>query len=144
MDVFVFDPVVHTLVSTMSKASRWIAISAGILGFTGVVLGAFGAHALKESLVAQGTLAVWQTAVLYQLVHAVALLAIAGWTVAGTKVQWIACCWTVGTILFSDSLYCLSLGGPKFFGPVTPVGGLAFLLGWFLVVWTVLQPSPKA
>lgn len=143
MDVFVFDAVVHTLVATMSTVPRWIAFAAGILGLTGVALGAFGAHALKETLTTKGTLTVWQTAVLYQLVHAVALLALAGWSGGGTKTRWIARCWTTGVILFSGSLYWLALGGPGFLGPITPLGGFAFLLGWSLVAWNALQ-SPKA
>lgn len=143
MDVFVFDPVVHTLVLTMSTVPRGIAIAAGSLGFTGVALGAFGAHALKETLTAQGTLPIWQTAVLYQLVHSVALLALVGWPAAGDGLRWIARCWTVGIVFFSGSLYWLALGGPKFLGPVTPLGGLALLVGWFLVAWNALR-TPKA
>jgi len=142
MDVFVFDPVVHTLVLLMNASPRWIALTAGILGFTGIALGAFGAHALKDTLTAHGSLPTWQTAVLYHLVHAVALLALTAWNIAGTKTVWIARCWTVGVVCFSGSLYWLALGGPKLLGPVTPLGGLAFLLGWTLVAWNALQ-SPK-
>ena len=144
MDVFVFAPVVHTLVVTMSPAPRWIALSAGILGFTGVALGAFGAHGpLHDKLVAHGTLNLWQTAGLYQLIHSVALLALTGWSGGGVKTPWIARCWTAGIILFSGSLYWLALGGPNFLGPITPLGGLAFLLGWLLIAWNALQ-SPQA
>ena len=139
MDVFVFDPVVHTLVLSMSPVSRWIVLSAGLLGFTGVALGAFGAHALKETLTARETQSLWQTAVLYHLVHSVALLALAGWPGGGVKASWIARCWTAGVILFSGSLYWLALGGPNFLGPITPLGGLAFLLGWLLLVWNAFQ-----
>lgn len=144
MDVFVFDAVVHTLVMTMNTAPRWIALSAGILGFTGVALGAFGAHGpLHDKLVALGTLDHWRTAGLYQLVHSVALLALAGWPGGGAKTPWIARCWTAGIILFSGSLYWLALGGPNFLGPITPLGGLAFLVGWLLIAWNALQ-LPKA
>jgi uncharacterized membrane protein YgdD (TMEM256/DUF423 family) len=130
----------------MNTASRWIALSAGILGFTGVALGAFGAHALKETLVERASLATWQTAVLYHLVHSVALLVIAGWSWpddAGAKIAWIARFWLAGIVLFSGSLYWLSLGGPKVLGPITPLGGLAFLLGWLFVVLNAFR-SPKA
>ena len=144
MDVFVFDAVVHTLVLTMSNAPRWIAFAAGLLGFTGVALGALGAHGpLHDKLVAHGTLDHWRTAVLYQLVHSVALLALAGWSGAGAKTPWIARCWSAGLILFSGSLYWLALGGPAILGPLTPLGGLALLLGWSLVAWRALQ-SPQA
>lgn len=144
MDVFVFEPAVRTVASSMNTAPRWIALSAGVLGFTGVALGAFGAHALKETLTARASLPTWQTAVLYQLVHSIALLVIAGWPVVGGKIVWAARCWTAGIILFSGSLYSLSLGGPiKFIWPITPLGGLAFLLGWLFIAWNAFQ-SPRA
>jgi len=136
MDVFVFAVVVHTLVSTMNPAARPNLIAAGLLGLTGIALGAFGAHALKETLLANGTTTTWQTAVLYHLVHAVALVALPGWT-------WVGRCWVAGVVLFSGSLYWLALGGPKLLGPVTPLGGLAFLLGWALLAWHAFK-SPKA
>ena len=118
---------------------RRLVIAAGFFGFTGVALGAFGAHALKENLAAKGTAFVWHTAVLYHLVHAVALLALAGWTDGWPKSRWIGWCWIVGIIMFSGSLYWLALGGPKFLGPVTPLGGLAFLLGWMLLAWNAIS-----
>lgn len=115
----------------MNPTTRWITLAAGLLGFTGVALGAFGAHALKETLIANGMLETWKTAVLYQLVHAVALLALAGWrdAHAGPNNR-VAVWWIVGTVLFSGSLYLLALGGPRFLGPVTPLGGIAYLAGW--------------
>ena len=134
----------------MNATSRLLILAAGLLGFTGIALGAFGAHALKETLTARGSAATWQTAVLYHLIHAVALLALAalahstgsgpsgGWTNA----RWIGVSWSLGVILFSGSLYWLSLGGPSILGPVTPLGGLAFLTGWLLVAWNALS-SPK-
>jgi len=136
MDVFVFALVVHTLVSPMNHATRPNLIAAGLLGFTGVALGAFGAHALKETLVANGTTTTWQTAVLYHLIHAVALVALPGWA-------WVGRCWIAGVLLFSGSLYWLALGGPKFLGPITPLGGLALPLGWALLAWQAFKP-PQA
>ncbi len=120
----------------MNSATRPNLIAAGLLGFTGVALGAFGAHALKETLAANGTTTTWQTAVLYHLIHAVALVALPGW-------PWAGRCWIAGVVLFSGSLYWLALGGPKFLGPVTPLGGLALLLGWALLAWHAFK-SPKA
>src|SRR5580698_8551270 len=90
----------------------------GILGLTGVALGAFGAHALKDSLLARGTLDAWETAVRYHLVHAVALLALAAWSTraasSGTR-DWRVLAgqfFFFGTVLFSGSLYGYALGGP--------------------------------
>jgi len=127
----------------MNATSRLIILAAGLLGFTGVALGAFGAHALKETLTTRGSVSTWQTAVLYHLIHAVALLALAAVGGGWTNARWIGLFWCLGVVLFSGSLYWLSLGGPKFLGPVTPLGGLAFLAGWLLVAWTALQ-LPKA
>ena len=127
----------------MNRSLPWITITAGLLGFTGIGLGAFGAHALKDSLAASDTLPLWQTAVQYQLIHAVALLVLGMRTAAGNHAHWIARCWTTGVMLFSGSLYGLALGGPKILGPITPIGGLALLLGWLIVIWSALQ-QPKA
>lgn len=100
-------------------------------GFLAVALGAFGAHALKPVLVERGVTAQWETAVLYHLVHTVAVLA------AGLAGEWlgrwsvrIGTCWLAGIVLFSGSIYALCLGGPRMLGPVTPVGGVALLAGW--------------
>lgn len=112
--------------------------AAGFLGLSGVVLGAFGAHALKARLAVSGMSEAWSTAVQYHLVHAVAVLAItcigaansngiASRPRAMTTAGWA---WIVGVILFSGSLYTMALGGPRWLGPVTPLGGVAFLVGW--------------
>ena len=136
MDVFVFAPVVHTLVLPMKPSARSHLIAAGLLGFTGVVLGASGAHGqLHDTLVAAGTLDTWRTAVLYQLIHAVALVAVPGW-------PWVGRSWMAGVVLFSGSLYWLALGGPKILGPITPLGGVALLLGWALLAWHAFK-SPR-
>jgi uncharacterized membrane protein YgdD (TMEM256/DUF423 family) len=121
----------------MKSPARFNLLAAGLLGFSGVALGASGAHGkLHDALIAAGNLDHWRTAVLYQLVHAVALLAFSGWA-------WVARCWLAGVVLFSGSLYCLALGGPKFVGPLTPLGGVALLLGWGLLTWYAFR-LPKA
>ncbi len=113
---------------------RSYIILAGLFGMSGVILGAFGAHALKETLAGAGSTAVWQTAVDYQMWHALALLVLAALPMA-QKLRLPAACFAVGILLFSGSLYWLALGGPKWLGPVTPLGGLSLILGWaFLVV----------
>jgi uncharacterized membrane protein YgdD (TMEM256/DUF423 family) len=119
----------------MNPNTRWITLAAGLLGLTGVALGAFGAHALKDTLAAGGHTETWRTAVLYHLLHAVALLALAGWRDShGGPDTRVAGCWIAGVCLFSGSLYALSLGGPSFLGPVTPLGGLSLLAGWSLLI----------
>ena len=108
--------------------------ASALLGAIGVGLGAFGAHALKARLQSAGTESAWDTAVQYHLLHAVVLLAIGLWsrfspTLAGTLAigGWL---FFVGIVLFSGSLYCLALGGPRWLGPVTPLGGTALIVGW--------------
>ena len=100
---------------------------AAVSGFTGVALGAFGAHGLKDILSANGTAAIWQTAVFYQLVHAVASL----W--AADRKPSVARLWAAGTLFFSGSLYALALTNIKWIGAITPIGGLLFLIGWALL-----------
>jgi uncharacterized membrane protein YgdD (TMEM256/DUF423 family) len=111
-------------------------LAAGLVGAAGIAAGAFGAHALRPYLLARGTLDVWETAVHYHLLHAAALLGIAGWlraergTAALRRTGWAVGCWCFGTVCFSGSLYLLAVGGPAWLGPVTPLGGLALVLGW--------------
>lgn len=120
-----------------SMNHRTALVWAGILGATGVAVGAFGAHALRGALEAAGTRETWETAVRYQLVHAAALLGLAGWLRSsggpeGRCAAWAARLWIAGTALFSGSLYVLALGGPRWLGPVTPLGGAALIAGWVL------------
>lgn len=124
----------------MRSSSSFLGSAAGIVGLTGVALGAFGAHGLKATLEATGGLENWKTAVLYQLVHAVALLALASRPEPALRM--VGWCWAVGVVLFSGSLYALALGVPaKFIWPVTPLGGLAFLIGWARLAWVGFRSS---
>jgi len=102
---------------------------AGIMGFLGVALGAFGAHGLKNLLATNDTAAIWQTAVLYHLIHAVASLWAAG---RSPMIVWI---WTAGILVFSGSLYILAVTNMRWLGAITPIGGLLFLAGWALIVF---------
>jgi uncharacterized membrane protein YgdD (TMEM256/DUF423 family) len=106
-----------------------IRVSA-IVGFAGVALGAFGAHALKDHLTALQMASVWETAVLYHLVHAVVLLVLAGRPVLA-RLAWIF--FLVGIILFSGSLYVLAYTGIRWLGVITPLGGLSLLAGWLVL-----------
>lgn len=121
----------------MEQIHRRILAGAGVLGFLAVALGAFGAHALEERLAARGMTDNWETAVLYHLAHAVALLALGlARAPLPSAAGRIALCWAGGIVLFCGSIYMLALGGPKWLGPVTPFGGLALLTGWALVAWS--------
>jgi uncharacterized membrane protein YgdD (TMEM256/DUF423 family) len=125
---------------------------AGLLGMVGVLLGAFGAHALHASLLARQTVDVWHTAVSYQLIHSVALLALVGRMSDAdrkvpVRVAAAAWCWMAGVVLFSGSLYALALGAPLALGPLTPLGGLLLVAGWALVItlgWRQPPDPPPA
>jgi len=104
---------------------------AALTGFTAVALGAFGAHALKEVLERNGTLALWHTAVLYHLAHAVVLLVLSARP--GARCSAAFWCFVTGVVLFSGSLYLLSLTHLKWLGAVTPLGGVSLLAGWLLL-----------
>jgi uncharacterized membrane protein YgdD (TMEM256/DUF423 family) len=110
-----------------------------ISAFTGVAAGAFGAHGLKGRLDAE-MLAVFETGVRYQMYHAFAMLVVA-WALTrwpGTLITMSGWFFLAGTILFSGSLYLLSLSGVRWLGAITPLGGLAFLAGWLClasVIW---------
>ena len=112
---------------------------ASVIGASGVAMGAFGAHALESSLASRATTAVWETATLYHLVHALAILIVVLFPASSSRslrlpeLRRAAWCWVAGVVLFSGSLYALALGGPSWLGPVTPLGGLAFIAGWILV-----------
>ena len=110
---------------------------AGFVGLTGVGLGAFGAHALAARLGPGVT--TWETGVQYHLVHAVALLGVA--LLAPGRPLLRAAGWLLGggVLLFSGSLYLLALDGPRWLGPVTPLGGLSFLVAWGLVIVAALR-----
>lgn len=121
--------------------ARLPLVAAALLGAAGVALGAFGAHALKPTLEARDMLYAWETAVQYQFYHALALLALAALPVAHSRrlLTATALAWIIGVILFSGSLYLMALGGPRWLGPITPLGGLAFLLGWSLLAYHGLR-----
>ena len=96
-------------------------------GFLAVTLGAFGAHALKETLALHGTTAIWEKAVFYQFIHAVMLFVIAGRKPLLPFAWWS---FLAGIVIFSGSLYVLAVTNVKWLGAITPIGGAAFLAGW--------------
>jgi uncharacterized membrane protein YgdD (TMEM256/DUF423 family) len=111
-----------------------VPLAAGaVFGLTGVVMGALGAHGLAGQLSESG-LDIWDTAVLYHLTHALALVVVGVRLSQTVPPPWpvVLAGWGfgVGILLFSGSLYVLALGGPPVFGPLTPLGGLALCAGW--------------
>ncbi len=110
-------------------------ILGSLSAFTGVALGAFGAHGLKAR-VSPEMLTVWQTGVQYHLVHALGLLLIGilcHLLPEPTQVRTAGWLLLLGTLLFSGSLYLMTLSGVRSLGMITPLGGVAFLAGWLLL-----------
>ena len=111
---------------------------AALFGALAVGLGAFGAHGLKDVLLRNNTLAIWEKAVFYHFVHTLALLLLASrspWQLG----PWF--CFLVGIIIFSGSLYILAFTGAKWLGAITPFGGVSFIVGW---LWLAICAASRA
>ncbi|HLU02121.1 MAG TPA: DUF423 domain-containing protein [Advenella sp.] len=124
--------------TTFSTLIRGAAIS----GLIGVAAGAFGAHGLKNH-VDPALLPIWHTAVLYQLIHTLAMLMLVGLAahINDNALRWISRLFAAGIAIFSGSLYLLVLTSVKWLGAVTPIGGACFLAGWLCLA---LAASSKA
>ena len=108
-----------------------------------VIFGAFGAHALKERLT-EKYLAIWETAVQYQMFHALGLIIIGilmSSSLLGpiTQLNWAGYLLLAGIIIFSGSLYVLSFTGIGILGAITPIGGVAFIAGWIMLIVAALK-----
>jgi uncharacterized membrane protein YgdD (TMEM256/DUF423 family) len=111
-----------------------------IFGLLGVAAGAFGAHVLRGRLTPDD-LQIFETAVRYQMYHALALLAVGLFSIrfasaSATAAGW---CFLAGIVIFSGSLYLLVLSGARWWGAVTPIGGVGFLIGWLFLLWAALR-----
>jgi len=119
----------------MSNAKTFL-VAAALAGFLGVALGAFGAHALRDSLTPE-QLSRFETAVRYQFYHAFALLGVSLLSRAWPELNFAPAgwCFVAGVAVFSGTLYLIDLTGIRAFGAVTPVGGLLLLAGWAMLAW---------
>jgi len=111
----------------------------GSLGLLGVVFGAFGAHALKERVTA-AALSSWETAVSYQMYHALALLFVGLWLLddGPSALRYVGMLFAAGVVLFSGSIYALVLGAGSWFGPITPLGGVTLIAAWATLIYSSL------
>jgi uncharacterized membrane protein YgdD (TMEM256/DUF423 family) len=108
---------------------------AAALCFLAVALGAFGAHALKSMLESHGMLDVWNKAVFYHFIHAIALFTLALFGTGNRGAWWLL---FAGIFLFSGSLYVMAFTNFRWLGAITPFGGLCFLIGW---AWLIGTPT---
>ena len=119
---------------------RTLVIAAALNMFIAVAAGAFGAHGLKNIL-SSDLLAVWHTAVTYQMAHALGLFVIALLMPRFNPVLlgWAGVAMLMGIVVFSGSLYALAISGVRVLGAITPIGGLAFLFAWAMVAWAAFR-----
>jgi uncharacterized membrane protein YgdD (TMEM256/DUF423 family) len=124
----------------MRTMQRTFLALGALSGALAVAAGAFGAHGLRGRL-SPDLMAIFETAARYHMYHALALIAVAA---IATRLQgrgadvagWL---FVAGTVVFSGSLYLLALGGPRWLGAVTPLGGLCFIVGWVALAWSALR-----
>lgn len=114
-----------------------LALAAALLGFIGVGLGAFGAHALSDRLTLEAS-EWWDTATLYVLVHAGVALAISVHRPTGL-LKFAGGAFVFGALIFGATLYAMALGAPRILGAITPIGGLGLLVGWALTALAAMR-----
>ena len=119
---------------------RFFFLSGAVAAFVAVALGAFGAHSLRTKLSPE-MLNIFEIGVRYQMYHAFGLIAVAWATTRWPQANLNAAGWAfiAGIVIFSGSLYLLSITDTRWLGAVTPIGGLAFLIGWAILIWTVAR-----
>lgn len=132
----------------MDPFSRRMIVTAAICGGLSVAIGAFGAHGLESHLSQNGgdlelikrRLSQFDTGARYHLIHAVAMLTVAGLPLDSSKLfRWVARLFLIGIVLFSGSLYLLVVTGQTKLGMITPLGGLSWIIGWFLLAFVALR-----
>ena len=125
--------------------AKYFLLIAAVSGLLAVALGAFGAHALKGKL-ASDLMAVYQTAVQYHFYHTLALFGVALLLLQcprHTALRAGGGCFALGLVLFCGSLYALAFSGIRWLGAITPVGGLAFMLGWLALAWFGIEQADR-
>ncbi|MDO2947127.1 DUF423 domain-containing protein [Aeromonas simiae] len=118
----------------MSEKRHWVVLAA-LFGLSATALGAYGAHGLPATGIAADKLSAFHSAVQYQFIHALALLALGISSLRGRAVAIACALFVLGTLGFSGSIYAMVLLGTKGIGLLTPAGGLCFMLGWATLIW---------
>ena len=131
------------IIKKWNKMSKTILMLASLLLALAVLLGAFGAHGLKSHLSGE-MMQIYKTGIEYHFYHALGLLLVGILAVYAPSLylKWAAIFLTAGIILFSGSLYTMSVTGIKWLGVITPVGGISFIAGWILVFISILKKFP--
>ncbi|KAA3437988.1 DUF423 domain-containing protein [Rufibacter hautae] len=121
---------------------KTILILGALLSGLGVMIGAFGAHGLAKLLTETGRTETFETAVKYQMYHALGLLLVGVLMTqfpAATGMRVSGICFLIGILIFSGSLYILCLTGIRWMGAITPIGGLFLIAGWLNLVWALVK-----
>lgn len=121
------------------KDSYRFMLAGSLYGFTGVALGAFAAHGLAGALELREATDIWETAVKYQMWHAIALILLPLIEKKSTTSRAAGYFFIVGTAVFSGTLYGIGLGGPRWLGAITPIGGLSLLAGWLFLILSIIK-----
>ena len=123
--------------------NKKILLAGSVFGLLTVVIGAFGAHALEEILLQNGRVDTFETAVKYQGIHALALvlLGILSEKLNNSLIRYAAILMVIGILIFSGSLYILSITNIGFLGAITPIGGIALIAGWILLIIGIYKSS---
>jgi uncharacterized membrane protein YgdD (TMEM256/DUF423 family) len=132
-------------ITSLTPFARRCLAAGAILMALGVMLGAFGAHALQAQLMPR-QLASYQTGVQYQMLHAFGLMivGIVGQVTGPTpRLRWSARLMIAGIVFFSGSIYLMTAGAPRSLGMVAPVGGISFMAAWALLAWQALSKPPS-
>jgi uncharacterized membrane protein YgdD (TMEM256/DUF423 family) len=125
-----------------SMKERTLVAIGALNMFIAVGCGAFGAHGLKK-MISEEMLVIWHTAVTYQFIHALGMIAVALLMprMGGAALRWAGQLMLAGIVVFSGSLYLLALTGTRILGAITPLGGVAFLAAWLLVAWAAFKSA---
>jgi uncharacterized membrane protein YgdD (TMEM256/DUF423 family) len=111
------------------RSERWISIGAGLMALA-VLAGALGAHSLAPYFVAERGAEWWEKAARYHALHALGLVGYGLYLRGRSHGSWPGCCFAIGILLFSGSLYAMALGAPRWFGMITPFGGTVWIVAW--------------
>lgn len=130
----------HKIPPKATMQDRHLIVAGALNMFIAVAFGAFGAHALKQTL-STDMLVIWHTAANYQMIHALGLIAIGLLMPRFDQVllKRAGITMLIGILIFSGSLYTLAISGIRIFGVITPIGGLAFLLAWAMLAWVTFS-----
>ena len=125
------------------RSERWISIGAGLMALA-VLTGALGAHSLAPHFVAARGAEWWEKAARYHGMHALGIIGYGLFLRGRSCKSWPACCFAIGTLLFSGSLYAMALGAPRWFGMITPFGGTLWIVAWIAFAVQARSAYPSA